>query len=114
MEAEGEVSANVLFSVVASSVSVLTCVFDLVSVTIAMTFGSSRVPLKNVCKLLGVKSMFKPTCWGVWVVHGSGFWVQVWRSLVFRVLGFGEEGEMVSDAIGFLGGEIGFLMKMVS
>ena len=65
MEADGEVSANHsrcdLFSVVASSVSVLTCVFV---VTIAMTLAH-RVPLKNVRKLLGVKSTFKPTCLGV-------------------------------------------------
>ena len=38
-----------------------------------------------------------------------GFWVQVWG----LVLGFREEGEMVLDAIGFLGVTLGFLMKMI-
>ena len=67
MEAEEEVSVNhsrcVLFSVVASSVSVLTCVSVLISVTTVLTLhvGSSRVPLKNVRKFLGVKHTFKPT-----------------------------------------------------
>ena len=55
-------SRCVLFLVVVSSVSVLTCVSVLISVTTVLTLhvGSSRVPLKNVRNLLGVKHTFKP------------------------------------------------------